>query len=134
MLKKRTLTVFALVASMIIGTAATMPEKQEEHEPFKNLKVLPKNISHDDLEKVMHHYNKALGVKCNFCHAKSTEDVGKLNFASDEKEEKNMARSMMKMTTKLNRKNFGTKKEVFNHAVMEVSCNTCHRGQAHPKD
>ncbi|MBC7914823.1 MAG: c-type cytochrome [Pyrinomonadaceae bacterium] len=132
MLKIRTCIIFALVAATIIGTSAFMPQQDEKKPPeYKNLKVLPKKISHDDMEKVMHHYNASLGVKCNFCHVRN-EETKKMDFASDAKEEKVIARSMMKMTNKLNIKSFGEKKEQFNQAVMEVSCQTCHRGKAHP--
>ena len=41
-------------------------------------------------------FKAALGVRCNFCHAFN----GKTDFASDEKEEKGIARYMMKMTSR----------------------------------
>ena len=119
------------MVATILATSAFMPQGQAEEPAYKNLKVLPKKISKDDLDKVMHHYNAALGVKCNFCHVRN-EQTNKLDFVSDAKEEKTIARSMMKMTNKLNVKNFGEKKTQFNQAVMEVSCQTCHRGKAHP--
>ncbi len=133
-MKIRTLIILALLSLIIIGTSSTMPQKKEEekHE-YKNLKVLPKNISNDEIEKVMKHYNAALGVKCNFCHVRN-EQTQKMDFASDAKEEKNVTRSMMKMTNKLNIKNFGEKKSQYNQAVMEVSCITCHRGKHHPEN
>ena len=44
------------------------------HEPhFKNLKILPKDISEHDLDSVMHHFTASLGVKCNFCHVRNEE-------------------------------------------------------------
>src|SRR6516165_10168722 len=94
-----------LVICMILGVAATNPP--EPPKP-KNLKVLPKNISHDDLEKVMDGFKAALGVRCDFCHAKLQSDSTghKLDFASDEKPEKNIARKMMRMTEKINKKFF----------------------------
>ncbi|MBC8053240.1 MAG: c-type cytochrome [Sphingobacteriaceae bacterium] len=132
-MKTRTLVILTLILCIVIGTSATMPQQDEKKQPeYKNLKVLPKKISHDDLDKVMDHYNAALGVKCNFCHVRN-EQTKKLDFASDAKEEKLIARSMMKMTNKLNVKNFGEKKDQYNQAVMEVSCTTCHRGKSHPE-
>ena len=132
MLKLRTLVIFTFVSATIVATSAFMPQHEEKKAEYKNLKVLPKKISHDDMEKVMHHYNASLGVKCNFCHVRN-EETKKLDFASDAKEEKIVARSMMKMTNKLNIQNFGAKKSQFNQAVMEVSCQTCHRGKPHPE-
>lgn len=133
-MKIRTLIILALLSSIIIGTSSTMPQtKEDEKHEYKNLKVLPKNISHDEIEKVMKHYNAALGVRCNFCHVRN-EQTQKMDYASDAKEEKNVTRSMMKMTNKLNIKNFGEKKSQYNQAVMEVSCITCHRGKHHPEN
>jgi predicted metal-binding protein len=133
-MKIRTIIILALISSIIIGTSATMPQnKDDEKHEYKNLKVLPKNISHEEIEKVMKHYNAALGVRCNFCHVRN-EQTQKMDYASDAKEEKNVTRSMMKMTNKLNIKNFGEKKSQYNQAVMEVSCITCHRGKHHPEN
>jgi predicted metal-binding protein len=131
-MKLRTIITLSLISAVVIGTSATMPaHRDEDDHEYKNLKVLPKKITHDDLDKVMKHYNAALGVKCSFCHVRN-EQTQKMDWASDAKEEKVIARSMMKMTNKLNIKNFGEKKTQYNQAVMEVSCNTCHRGKAHP--
>lgn len=134
MFKLRSITIIGTITAVIIATSATMPEDEKDQPKYKNLKVLPKDITHEDMEKVMHHYNKALGVKCGFCHAKATDGSNKLDFASDEKHEKAEARSMMKMTNKINQKYFGAKKDIFNHAAMEVSCNTCHHGKSHPEE
>lgn len=132
-MKLRTFLILALISCIVIGTSATMPSQDEKKDPgYKNLKVLPKKITHEELDKVMHHYNAALGVKCGFCHVRN-EETKKMDYASDAKEEKLITRSMMKMTNKLNVKNFGEKKTQYNQAVMEVSCKTCHRGKAHPE-
>ncbi|MEJ6979322.1 c-type cytochrome [Pedobacter sp. P351] len=132
-MKSRTFLILILLSAIIIGTSATMPQQEEKTQPeHTNLKVLPKKISHEELEKVMKHYNAALGVRCNFCHVRN-EETKKMDYASDAKEEKVSAREMMKMTNKLNIKNFGEKKSQYNQAVMEVSCATCHRGKSHPE-
>jgi len=93
---------------------------------FSNLKILPKDISEEDLMHVMHSFNASLGVKCGFCHAPGAD--GKLNFASDENKHKNVARGMMKMTMGINKKYFKTK----DPKEFEVTCFTCHRGNEHP--
>ena len=121
----------AIMLSMILGIAATNPP--EEHH-YKNLKILPKNISHDDLDKVMDGFKEALGVKCNFCHAADKDSTQhKLDFASDQKPEKNIARGMMKMTGKINKKYFSYNKNDQGESIPTVSCMTCHRGSAHPE-
>jgi hypothetical protein len=124
---KRTIILVALTAAIFIGTAAITPPEEKEK---RNLKVLPKDISHDELDAIMHQFNDALGVKCNHCHAGAQVDGRlKLNFASDEKPEKEMAREMLRMTEKINKKFFGFKGE----GTPSVSCMTCHNGNAHPK-
>ena len=119
-----------LCTLVFLGVAATQPPQGE---PKRNLKVLPKDISHDDLDKIMHGFNDALGVKCNFCHAALPAEAGarpKLDFASDEKPEKNFAREMLKMSMKLNKKYFDDKKD--DSGTPLVTCMTCHNGKAHP--
>lgn len=103
---------------------------QEEFKA-KNLKVLPKNSSKEQIDEVMESFKVALGVKCSFCHVSSSSDPSKLDFASDEKIEKEIARSMMKMTEKLNKKYFVHKRE--NGLVAKISCQTCHNGQQEPQ-
>lgn len=99
---------------------------------FKNLKVLPKDISREDLKKAMGFFSKALNVKCNFCHAESTENPGKLDFASDiNAHHKEDARHMMMMTNELNIKYFGYD-PADSKSVRAINCYTCHRGEQEP--
>ncbi len=114
-----------------IGFAAMVPVKQKDKEKATNLKVLPKDISHDELKKVMDNFKTALGVKCDFCHAKSKTDPTKLDFASDEKEYKLVARDMMKMTNKINKKYF--QHHEGNDNVAAIQCATCHNGNKKPQ-
>lgn len=115
---------------VIVGIAATKPP--EDHK-YKNLKILPKNISKEDLDKVMDSFKAALGVKCGFCHAPSKDSTQHWpDFASDDKPEKNIARHMMKMTSKINNKYFSYNKNESGVAVPAIECMTCHRGKEHP--
>ena len=129
---KRTIIVIASMGLLVTtGVAFTAPP--DDNNGYKNLKILPKDISKEDLGKVMHGFNDALGVKCGFCHAPSKDTaVHHPDFASDEKPEKEIARSMMKMTLKINKKFFSVKHPSLTEQ-MEVSCVTCHHGEAHPE-
>ena len=120
---KKIAVVAGLFALMATGMSAIRP--QDDDKPKKrNLKVLPKDISHDDLDKVMDGWKAALGVKCNFCHAPSADSSNHhLDFASDAKPTKAMARRMMTMTQDI-ATNFG---------AGNVTCYTCHRGDLKPK-
>ena len=127
---KKLLVISGIIAFIAISIAASRPPAPPEH---KNLKVLPKNISHDELDKIMDGFKAALGVRCNFCHAAQKDNPRKMDFASDEKPEKNIARNMMRMTNKINKKFFHYKKSEEN-PVAPVSCMTCHHGEAHPEE
>ena len=115
---------------VLIGVAATRPPE----EGYKNLKLLPKKITKQQLDKVMDEFKDALGVKCSFCHVHTKDDPKKWDFASDEKPEKSVARKMITMTNKINKKFFHGKSKVGEeNAVLEVRCVTCHHGTAHPE-
>ena len=100
---------------------------------FKNLQVLPKDISKDSLDKIMDGFKAALGVKCGFCHAFDTT-TKKMDFASDKKEEKGIARYMMKMTAGINSTYFNFEKSDRPDTITTVKCKTCHRGNPHPDE
>jgi hypothetical protein len=115
---------------MALGIAAT---KAPEDHKFKNLKVLPKDITMEQLDKVMDNFKEALGVKCGFCHAPSADTTNHhLDFASDAKPEKEIARKMMKMTNKINSKFFSYNKNEQGEKIPTVECMTCHHGKEHP--
>jgi len=100
---------------------------------FKNLKVLPKDISHEALDSVMGEFSVSLGVHCNFCHARKADTTQKgLDFASDKKEEKEIARNMYKMTAYLNATYFNWKNSTRPDTIHYVVCYTCHHGGSSP--
>ena len=133
MIKPKTI-IFSLLITAVAAMGASANLQETVAQPKRNLKVLPKNISRENLGKVMDEWKGALGVKCNFCHAASADNPRKLNFASDAKPEKEMARQMFTMTGKINKKFFHAKKgEDGMTAMAAVNCNTCHNGQAHPE-
>jgi len=129
---KRLLYTFASLALVIIASAASMPQKQDEPKGFKthNLKVLPKDITYEELDSVMDSFKDALGVKCGHCHASQKDNPRKMDFASDAKPEKEMARKMMRMTARINKKYF---KHSDGQAMVQVQCKTCHRGNVKPE-
>jgi Photosynthetic reaction centre cytochrome C subunit len=126
-IKNIPIVAFAIV-SVIISFAAILPSKPLPPK-YKNLKVLPKNISEAALDKIMDNFNYSLGVKCDYCHSKNTK-ADDLNFAIDTKPEKNIARKMMIMTNEMNVKHFKATKDKLE--TYAVSCYTCHREQAYP--
>lgn len=119
-----------LVVLIVAGVAAT--GRGDAGTRYRNLKVLPKDIGDKALSHIMvDEFNDGLGVGCGFCHA---EEKGsqRLDYASDAKPEKEMARTMMRMTLRLNRKYFQVKHPLLGDPASAVTCSTCHHGQPHP--
>lgn len=85
---------------------------------FKDLQVLPKNISKAELKAIMKQQSKALGVDCDHCHKQPNMDAPTTN--------KTAAREMMQMTTAIN--------ATYKNTMKKVTCWTCHRGQSHPAE
>jgi tetratricopeptide (TPR) repeat protein len=100
---------------------------------FTNLKVLPKDIPKPELIRVMREFSTALGVRCIHCHAGTDAvDLAKVDFASDDKENKLIARSMMGMTKGINA-SLQTDIGAVRPAHLEVTCFTCHHGNQRPE-
>ncbi len=83
----------------------------------KNLQVLPKTMSKDEIKKVMKAQSKALGVECDHCHDQA--DMAK------DTDNKKVAREFMKAVAAFNQTMFKGK--------PEVTCMHCHRGKVEPK-
>ncbi len=129
---KKIAVALTLIAFMVIGMAATRPF--EDKKPKRNLKVLPKDISREDLGKIMDEWKNALGVRCGFCHAPSADSTShRMDFASDAKPEKDIARHMFRMTGKINKKYFSFDKDDKGAMIPAITCMTCHRGSPHPE-
>jgi cytochrome c553 len=125
-----------IFTTIILGTisiAATLPQNQQVEEEYKatNLKILPKDMTYHQIDSVMDNFKAALGVKCDYCHARQKDNPKKFDYASDELEHKIVSRDMMKMTNKINKKYF--KSHEGNEAIGATQCMTCHRGQKKPE-
>lgn len=99
---------------------------------YKNLKVLPKNITKEQMDSVMHHFENSLNVGCGYCHVRN-DSTRKTDFVSDANPRKNKAREMMKMMDKINDKYFdvtGAKRNITTRLM--VTCYTCHHGANEP--
>jgi len=106
---------------------AQLPDK------FTNLKVLPKDISRQDLIGTMRGFTSALGVRCTACHVgKEGQPLSSWDFAADDKTMKRKARVMLRMVQEVNG-------EYLAHLPsrrtpnVTVTCMTCHRGVRRPE-
>ena len=121
---------FTAVASLVLATWAA-PAAAQIPDKFTNLKVLPKNISKDELVSTMRGYATGLGVRCNFCHVEAAAgDLAGTNFASDDKKEKKIARGMMMMVSEINGP---LMKKTGIESPVPVKCITCHHGVMRPE-
>lgn len=122
---------FFVTILFAVMVAASLAFTNDEPQ-YKNLKVLPKNITKPQMDSVMHHFTGSLGVKCNFCHVWNAE-TKTMNFASDENKHKLVARNMMKMTNKINKKYFDVSSRQSLNAKLLVTCYSCHHGAEEPE-
>lgn len=122
---------YTIIIAGLIGSVGLCAAKTSKRS-FGNLKVLPKDISSKDLQGIMaDDFEDGLGVSCGFCHASAAAGHG-LDFASDTKPEKEIARRMMRMTLDLNKKFFNVHKPRIGSNTLTITCATCHKGQAFP--
>lgn len=131
-MRKQLIVLSLMVAIVFVTITAFKAAPKETKDGWKNLKVLSQDISEDSLDAIMDHFKISLGVKCNFCHAPNTK-TGKLDFASDDKPEKDIARMMMKMTSEINKNYFNFNNSAKPDTINVVTCYTCHNGNAHPE-
>jgi len=125
-MKKSTglLLLFCLIVSTLLAFRQT-PNR------FKNLKILPADITEKQLDSVMDHFNNSLGVKCGFCHVKNDKGI---DYASDGNKHKLIARTMMEMTNKINDSFFNYTGEPRDlDTQLMVTCFTCHNGKKEPE-
>ena len=128
---KKVIAVIAVIA-LIIGLQTSGQTKPEEPGKPKNLKVLPKNITHEELINTMKGFSKALGVRCTNCHvtlSTGTPEDPDFDFASDAKKEKIIARQMIKMVMAINHKYL---RKIEDGNLEQITCVTCHRGNLKP--
>jgi hypothetical protein len=130
----------AFTATSLFSQGATPPAQGQGQQYLRrplpkptNLKVLPKDIAPEELVKIMRGYAAALGVECTFCH-QAVPGKRELNFASDAKEDKGIARIMIQMTHAMNEQYMS---QVHDPDAMpedkHVTCGTCHRGHQMPE-
>jgi hypothetical protein len=105
--------------------------QQGPQPPPKNLQVLPKDLTRQQVVQIMRGFTRGLGVRCPFCHVgEEGADLSTFDFTSDEKPTKKTARVMLKMITDVNSQlaNVGEKPA----GEPRVTCYTCHRGTNKP--
>ncbi len=124
----------AVTAAFLLAACAAIRAQKHQQvradaSEFKNLQVLPSNIKHDDLIATMRGFARALGTRCEHCHVENPPgSKERFNFPSDAKKEKNIARTMLRMSRAINDEYLV---RVDPHG-QKVACITCHLGHPEP--
>jgi len=123
------------IATCFVATAIFHPAGQLAGQiptEFKNLRVLPKDISRDSLVLLMRSFTFATGLRCEGCHVMGENNSFRgARFDLDDKPDKRRARYMLRMVQKINQDLLAgmPERETPN---LAVECKTCHRGLAKP--
>lgn len=137
--RKKTLSVILILGVVVLMTQLSAFKSKPSEEIYsaqkwKNLTVLPQDISKDSLNFLMEGYANALSVNCDHCHAAQKDNPNKLDFASDDKIEKEIARGMIHMTDEINANYFQPHfPDPKPDQVFVVGCVMCHRGTVNPE-
>jgi hypothetical protein len=113
------------IAAVFVSSIGAWAQDQEKP---KNLQYFPKDISRKELIGIMRQFSFATGLRCEGCHVQKAD--GKMDFASDGKDEKRTARVMLKMVDDIN-KSYIDKLGQAN--AIQVQCVTCHRALSKPQ-
>ena len=127
--------VCASFSAVVLGAQGTAPApptataaKPAGQQGPRNLKVLPKDLSRQELGDIMQGFAQSLGVGCDHCHM--GESMESMDWASDDKDEKENAREMIRLVRTIN-EGLGALTKT-DRPRAEVGCVTCHRGLAVP--
>jgi hypothetical protein len=140
-MRMRRITVLLLSGLFLITTMAAMsqnasskPVRSSTSTPVMlpgptNLKVLPKDTSLEDINKLMLRFTTELGVTCTHCHEQN-EQTKQMEFASDGNPMKATARLMISMTNDINNKYLAQLGD--RRYAQPITCGNCHQGQTMP--
>ncbi len=129
---KKCVVLSSLAGLCLLGIMAAKPLK-EDIPKYKNLKVLSGKISDEDMDYVMQSFSVNLGANCLFCHpGKQTGTEFSIDYVTDVLQNKRIARNMLKMTMKLNKKYFNTRLTALMNTRGKIWCKTCHQGNPVP--
>ena len=88
----------SLLLATLVTVAVAQPGPGGQNQKAENLKVLPEDMPLPEVRRVMQGFTRALGVRCLYCHVgEEGKPPSTFDFASDEKEVKEVSRVMMRM-------------------------------------
>ena len=120
-------TLMAGVLGAVLGASAAFAQIPDK---FTNLQVLPKDLAKRELVASMRSIASDLGVRCAHCHV-GPDNLEGMDFASDEKRSKRVAREMLRMASMIEQ----TVAQLPGHEPEShpaITCYNCHRGLTKP--
>jgi tetratricopeptide (TPR) repeat protein len=117
-----------LVANEVRAQGFVWPDNPE------NLQVLPEGTGGAELGQIMRGFSTSLNVRCEHCHVGEGPDLSQFDFPADDKPAKRKARVMLEMVAAINRDYLAGIADIEDteSSTIEVTCVTCHRGNAKP--
>jgi len=126
----RLLRVAPFLLACSAAAAAQAPGKFPP-DSLVNTKVIPHGTPVTQVVGLMRNISGDLGVRCTFCHVgREGQTLAQVDFASDEKRTKLVARQMMLMLQEINRRLDTIPARPT--PALQATCGTCHRGLSRP--
>ncbi len=123
------LVALALLAA--VGRTNAQPPGKWPPDSLVNVRIIPKTTPVVQVSGQMRNIAFGLGVECTFCHVgQAGTPLAQIDFASDEKRTKLVAREMMRMVQDVNRRLDSIPARPT--PSVTVTCATCHRGVSRP--
>jgi hypothetical protein len=118
---------------LFVLPAAVSAQRRFPPDSLINVKVIAKDTPVREVVAMMRGWTGALGVRCTHCHVgEDGRPLNTLDFASDEKRPKAVARVMLQMVNSINGEHL-SKLTDGGPATLNVTCETCHRGVPRPE-
>jgi Photosynthetic reaction centre cytochrome C subunit/Tetratricopeptide repeat len=133
---------FGLLLFLVVpAVAQSQGGGSQQVPPMTNLQVFSKDTPPAQVLQTMNAFNESLGVECAYCHVQGAG--GRMDWASDEKREKRVARQMVLLRDSINvmmgaivgkpASAGPTSGDGMPGAPVRVLCRSCHRGLPIPR-
>ena len=120
-----------LALALPLGSLAGQAPGKWPPDSLVNVSFFAKHTPVTQVWGAMRNISGALGVECTFCHVgQEGAPLQEINFPSDQKRNKLVARQMLRMVQEVNRRIDSIPERPT--PPVAVSCATCHRGVSRP--
>jgi hypothetical protein len=121
----------AALALFVLSASAGAQAGKFPPDSLINTKVIPHSTPVPQVLAMMRNVAGDLGVRCLFCHVgEEGQPLDRVDFASDRKRTKLVARQMMLMLQEINRRLDTIPRQ--SASAVPATCATCHRGVSRP--